>query len=114
MTSLEIAIAAAKAMDAKKGEEIRVLKVEDLTVLTDYFVLCAGASSTQVRALADEVEERLEQAGVRPLRREGVDARSWILLDYGSVIVHLFTEETRRFYDLEHLWADAVPVELAL
>ena len=114
MTSLEIAVAAAKAMDAKKGEEIRVLKVEDLTVLTDYFVLGAGSSSTQVRALADQVEEQLGQAGVKPLRREGMDARSWILLDYGSVIVHVFSEETRRFYDLEHLWADAVPVELDL
>ena len=110
MTSLELATVAAKAMDSKKAKDIRVLKVEDLTVLTDYFVIGTGSSATQVKALADEVEYQLGQAGVKPLRREGMDARNWILLDYGTVIVHVFYPETRDFYDLEHLWADATPV----
>ncbi len=112
MTSLELATVAAKAMDSKKAKDIRVLKVEDLTVLTDYFVIGTGSSATQVKALADEVEYQLGQAGVKPLRREGMDARNWILLDYGTVIVHVFYPETRDFYDLEHLWADATPVEI--
>ena len=108
MTSLELATAVEKAND------IKVLKVEDLTVLTDYFVIGTGQSATQVKALADEVEYQLEQAGVRPQHREGMDARNWILLDYGTVIVHVFYPETRNFYDLEHLWADATPVEIEL
>lgn len=112
MTSLELAAVAARAMDSKKAKDIRVLKVEDLTVLADYFVICTGSSATQVKALADEVEYQLGQAGVKPLRREGMDARNWILLDYGTVIVHVFYPETRDFYDLEHLWADATPVEI--
>ena len=112
MTSLELATVAAKAMDSKKAKDIRVLKVEDLTVLTDYFVIGTGSSATQVKALADEVEYQLGEAGVKPLRREGMDARNWILLDYGTVIVHVFYPETRDFYDLEHLWADATPVEI--
>lgn len=114
MTSLELATAVAKAMDSKKANDIRVLKVEDLTVLTDYFVICTGQSATQVKALADEVEYQLDQAGVQPLHREGMDARNWILLDYGAVIVHVFYPQTRDFYDLEHLWADATPVEIEL
>ncbi len=90
MTSLELATVVAKAMDSKKAKDIRVLKVEDLTVLTDYFVIGTGSSATQVKALADEVEYQLGQAGVQPLHREGMDARNWILLDYGTVIVHVF------------------------
>lgn len=114
MNSLQLATSAAKALDSKKARDIRALKVEDLTVMCDYFVIATGTSSTQVRALADEVEYQLEQAGVRPLRREGADTRNWIVLDYGTVIVHVFFNETREFYDLEHLWADGVPVELNL
>ena len=106
MTSLELAAVAARAMDSKKAKDIRVLKVEDLTVLTDYFVICTGSSATQVKALADEVEYQLGQAGVKPLRREGMDARNWILLDYGDVIVHAFNREDRLFYDLERIWRD--------
>ncbi len=114
LTSLELATAVAKAMDSKKGTDIRVLKVEDLTILTDYFVIGTGNSSTQVRALADEVEYQLSEAGVSVLRREGTESRNWILLDYGVVIVHIFYPDTRNFYDLEHLWADATPVEIEL
>ena len=114
LTSLELATAIAKAMDSKKGTDIRVLKVEDLTILTDYFVIGTGNSSTQVKALADEVEYQLSEAGVSVLRREGAESRNWILLDYGVVIVHIFYPDTREFYDLERLWADATPVEIEL
>lgn len=112
MNSLQLATAAAKALDSKKAHDIRVLKVEDLTVMCDYFVIATGTSSTQVHALADEVEYQIDQKGTKPLRREGLDARNWIVLDYGTVIVHIFYPETREFYDLEHLWADGVPVEI--
>ena len=111
LTSLELATAIAKAMDSKKGTDIRVLKVEDLTILTDYFVIGTGNSSTQVKALADEVEYQLSEAGVSVLRREGTEGRNWILLDYGDVMVHVFLHETREFYDLERLWADGELVD---
>ena len=114
MTSLQLATMAARVLDSKKAKDVRVLKVEDLTVMCNYFVIATGTSSTQVRALADEVEFQLEQAGQKPLRREGVDSRNWIVLDYGGVIMHIFYPETREFYDLEHLWADATEVEIPL
>ena len=107
MESYALACAAAQALDAKKASDVKVLKVRDLTVLADYFVIAAGTSTTHVKSLAEEVEFRLEQQGVKPLRTEGVDGKSWILLDYGEVIVHVFYPEARSYYDLEHLWADA-------
>ena len=110
--SKTLAIEIAKILDKKKAQDVRVLKVESLTVLTDYFVIGTGNSSTQVKALADEVEYQLSEAGVSVLRREGTEGRNWILLDYGVVIVHIFYPDTRDFYDLEHLWADATPVEI--
>lgn len=107
MDSKELAIELARALDAKKAVDIRVLKVEDLTSVTDYFVIAVGNSTTHVGALADEAEYQLEQKGVSKLRVEGHDGNRWVLLDYGSVIVHVFTPEAHDFYDLEHLWADA-------
>ena len=107
MTPYDIAVTAAKALDSKLGIDIKVLKVEEITVLADYFVICSGGSNTQVKALADEVEFRLEQEEVRPNHVEGRGDGSWTLLDYGSVMVHVFTEEGRSFYSLERLWADA-------
>lgn len=114
MDSLQLAVFAAKILDSKKARNVRVLKVEDLTVMCDYFVIATGNSSTQVKALADEVEYQLGEQGVQPLRREGMDSRSWIVMDYDTVIMHVFQPETRDFYNLEHLWADAVPVEVDL
>ena len=110
MTSLETAKRIARALDSKKGMDIKILKIEDLTVLADYFVIATGNSNTQVKALANETEYQLEQAGVKNLRREGYDAGGWVLLDYNTVIVHIFQPSTRDFYALERLWADAVPV----
>lgn len=110
MESLQLATAIAKVLDKKKASDVKVLKVRDLTVLTDYFVIATGTSSTHVKSLAEEVEFQLDQQGVKALRTEGYDSKNWILLDYGTVIVHVFYPEARNFYDLEHLWADAEPV----
>ena len=110
-TPKELALLAAKALSDKKGKEIRVLEIAELTTLADYFVLATGSSNTQINALVDNVEKVLtEEAGEEPLHREGYRGGTWVLLDYGSVIVHVFTQEAHDYYDLEHLWADAKPV----
>ncbi len=114
MEPLELATHVAKALSSKKALDIKVLKVEDLTVLTDYFVIGSGSSSTQVSALAEEVDYKLSQLGVEPTRKEGMDSRNWILLDYGSVVVHVFYPEMREYYGLERLWADAQQIEVDL
>ena len=113
MDSKTLAIELARALDAKKALNVRVLKVEDLTTVTDYFVIATGTSTTHVGALADEADFALSQQGVNPLRSEGHDGKRWVLLDYGSVIVHVFTKEAHDYYDLEHLWADAAEVPAA-
>ena len=113
MESKELAIRIAKILDKKKAEGLKVLSIQDLTVLADYFVIASGTSSTHVRSLADEVEFQLGQQGVELQRVEGYEARNWILMDYGGVIVHIFYPEARSYYDLEHLWADAQPVDLS-
>ncbi len=113
MTPKELAILAAKALDSKKGAGLQVMEVTELTTLADYFVLCTGASNTQINALCDAVEERLEQeAGERPLHREGHRGGTWVLLDYGCVVVHVFSQEAREFYSLERLWSDGKALDL--
>ena len=94
-------------LDAKKAEDIRVLHVTDQTVITDYFVICSGRSSTQVKSLGGEVEFRIGQREVDPLHFEGRDNNNWVVLDYGSVILHVFSRESREFYKLEKLYGDA-------
>ncbi len=105
MEVLDILKIAAKALDDKKAVNMCAVKIGELTVLADYFLIATGNSSTQVRALAEEVEEKLSQAGVEPLGIEG-RATGWVLLDYGTVVVHVFTPDARETYGLEHLWAD--------
>ena len=113
MTSYESAMLLANTLDGKKGEEIKVLKTEGLTTLADYFVICTGTSSTQINALCDAVEERLEkEAEEKPLHREGHRGGTWVLLDYGCVVVHVFDNEARAFYSLERLWNDGIPLDL--
>lgn len=114
MEPRELAVKIAHVLDSKKAQDIRVLKIEDLTVLADYFVIAGGTSTTQVQALAGEVEYQLGLAGVKPLRSEGQQTRSWIAMDYGSVIVHIFEPAARSYYNLERLWAEAEPVEVEL
>ena len=111
--SKALAIEIAKILDKKKAQDVRVLKVESLTVLTDYFVIASGTSTTQVASLADEVEYELSQKGIEPYTTEGFDSKNWVLLDYSSVIVHVFVPNTRTYYDLEHLWADGEEVDLS-
>lgn len=107
---LEIAV---KALDSKKAEEITALKVGDLTILANYFVIASASSSTQVKALADEVEYQLEQKGVTPKSVEGVRGGDWVVLDYIDVVVHIFHKEARDFYQLERLWADGEKVDIS-
>jgi iojap-like ribosome-associated protein len=114
MTAKETAIKITNALNSKKAQDIKVLHIEDLTIVTDYFVIANGTSNTQVKALAEEVEFQLEQEGIRPRHIETSETRNWVLLDYNAVIVHIFLPEAREFYDLERLWADGVPVEVEL
>ena len=113
MTSYETAIAAVKAFDGKKGLDIQVIKIRDISVLADYMVIATGNSSTHVKALADEVEYRLDEAGISVSHIEGYRSNSWILLDYVDVIVHVFSEEAREFYDLDRLWQDGESVDIS-
>ena len=112
-TPRELALLAARALSDKKGKEIRVLEIAELTTLADYFVLATGASNTQIKALVDNVEKVLhEEAGEEPLHREGYRGGTWVLLDFGCLVVHVFTNETREFYDLERLWNDAKQIPM--
>ncbi len=104
--ALKIAETAANALDNKKGMDVTVLKVGDQTVLADYFVLCTGTANTHVRALADEVEFKLkEELGVETNHIEGASGNAWTLLDYGCVVINIFTAQARDFYKLERLWS---------
>ncbi len=104
MESYELAKTACKALSDKKGEDIVILNVSDQTVVCSYFVIASGRSTTQVKALCENVEEQLSKLGLEPVRTEGVREGRWGVLDYGDVIVHVFNEESRLFYYLERLW----------
>ena len=112
MTAREIAALAVRALEDKKAGDIQVLDIAQVSTLGDYFVLCEGTSTTQVKALADSVDFLLGQNGVEPQRIEGYQSAGWIVLDYGDVIVHVFHKESREFYGLERLWADGKPVAI--
>ena len=103
---------AVMSLDKHKGEDLIALKVAGVTSIADYFLLATGTSATNVRSLADYVEEELAQQGKHPLRNEGYHAGDWITLDYGDVLVHIFRREVREFYDLERLWTDAERVDI--
>ena len=111
MNSQEILKAAAKALDNKKAENLAAVRVEDLTALAEYFLIASATSNTHVRALTDEVEDTLTALGVRPHHIEGKSS-GWIVLDYRSVIVHIFTPEQREFYGLDRMWSDGEQVDL--
>ena len=113
LTPNEITIAVTKALDEKKGMDIKLLKIDKVSSLADYFLICTGTSNTHVRTLCDYAEYTLEQLGEPMLGREGHRGNSWELLDYGTIVVHVFTEEARQFYSLERLWADAEVVDLS-
>lgn len=102
-----------KTLDSKRGEDIQAIKISDLTILADYFVIVNGTSNTHARTLADEVEFQLSQKGIEPQRREADTGNTWIVLDYADIIVHVFYKETRGFYQLEGLWADGEQVDIS-
>ena len=112
MNSKDLAIQAVKLMDAKKAVDVNLIDIREVSTLGDYFVIATGTSSTHVKALADELEMRLKEEGASPDHIEGYRSNSWILLDYGHVVIHVFTAEARRFYDLDRLWQDAENIEL--
>lgn len=108
------AVEAARAADDKKGVETLVLAVGEILAVTDFFVITHGTNPRQVRTLTEEVEARITAAGgPKPIRIEGLDDLSWVLLDYGDFVVHVFHEESRRFYELERLWADVPKLDWA-
>ncbi len=111
MTSKEKLQVIVRALDSKQGENIEVIEITDLTVLAEYFVICSGTSSTQVKALADEVEYQMSEAGIEPHHIEG-KATNWILLDYEGIVVHVFNQEAREFYSLDRLWSDGNKIDV--
>lgn len=113
LPSRELAEIAVKALDSKKGKEIRLIRIDKITTIAEYFVICTGTSNTQINALCDAVEKELTEKGEEPLHREGYRGGTWVLLDYGCVVVHVFNDEARKFYSLEHLWADGKEVDLS-
>jgi len=106
-----MAIAAARAAADKNATDVVVLEVRDLIVITDYFVIASGTSDRQVRTITDEVERVLTERGVKPIRREGEGGGRWVLLDFVDLVVHVFVDEERAYYELERLWSDAPRVQ---
>lgn len=102
-----------KTLDSKRAEDIQAIKISDLTILADYFVIANGTSNTHTRTLADEVEFQLSQLGIEPQRREADTGNTWIILDYSDIIVHVFYKEARNFYKLESLWADGEQLDVS-
>ena len=98
------------ALDEKKGEDIRVINISQVSVIADYFIIANGSSNSQVNALVDNVEEKMHEAGFTLKQREGYGAGTWVLLDYGDVIIHVFDRENRSFYNLERIWSDGMEV----
>ena len=112
LSAKDVALEVTKALDEKKGIDIKLLKIDKVSSLADYFVICTGTVNTHVKTLCDYAEYTMEQLGEPMLGREGHRGNSWELLDFGSVVVHVFTDEARKFYDLERLWADAEQIDL--
>lgn len=113
MTPKEMALLLVRALDSKKGQDILLLETDGLTTLSDYFVLCTGTSAPQLKALADAAEKSMKENGMLPHHVEGHRGGTWILQDYGDVVLHLFSPEAREFYDLDRLWQDAKKVDLS-
>ncbi len=111
--TLDLVKAAVLSLDEHKAEDIHVLKVDAVTSLADYFILATGTSTTHVRALVDYIDTDLSKQQFQPLRTEGYQTSLWTVLDYGTVVIHVFSESTRTFYDLERLWKDAESVPTA-
>ena len=113
LSAKKVAFEVTKALVEKKGMDIKLLKIDKVSSLADYFLICTGTSNTHVRTLCDYAEYTLEQLGEPMLGREGHRGNAWELLDYGSIVVHVFTQEAREFYSLERLWADAEEINIS-
>ncbi|MEG1426876.1 MAG: ribosome silencing factor [Oscillospiraceae bacterium] len=112
MTSFDTAKKIVGALEDLKAKNIKVIKIDTISTLCDYFVIATGTSSTHVQALSDTVEHKLKEAGVLPSRIEGYRSTGWILSDYNSVVLHVFTQEARDFYDLDRLWSDGEEIDV--
>ena len=113
MTSKEMAEMAVAAMEDKKAADIKVIDISEVSVIADYFLIASGSNRNQIQAMCDEVEEKLGRAGAHVKQIEGYDGAGWILMDFGDIIVHIFDEENRLFYDLERIWRDGKSVEVS-
>lgn len=112
VTSLSLAREIVKILDAGKAGQIKMLRVNDKTVMTDYFVICSGTSNTHIKSLSGEIEFKLGEKGIKPLGIDGYETGMWIVMDYAYVMVHIFNREQRDFFKLEKLWADAEEVDI--
>lgn len=111
-TGRTMACLACKALDEKKGKDIKIIDIHDVSVIADYFIIASGSNQNQVQAMVDNVEEMLGRAGYEAKQIEGTKNSNWILMDYGDMIVHIFDEENRLFYDLERIWRDGKVLEI--
>lgn len=111
--SAQMAWTAVQAMDDKKGEEIKIIDISEVSVIADYFLIASGRNRNQIQAMADSVEEALGRAGFTPKNIEGYRTAAWILMDYRDVVIHIFSEEERDFYDLERIWRDGKEITMS-
>ena len=107
----KMALMAVDALEDKKANDISIIDIEKISTLADYFIIASGTNRNQVQAMCDEVDERLGKAGFEPKHIEGYNSANWILIDYGDIVIHLFDEENRLFYDLERIWRDGIKIE---
>ena len=113
MTSKEIAKLAYQSIDEKKGIDIKIIDISKISVIADYFIIAGGSNTRQIQTIADNIEEKLGKAGITPKSTEGYHTSNWILMDYRDVIIHIFNQEDRLFYDLERIWMDGKTGEIA-
>ena len=113
MTAKEMTKVAFEALEDKKGEDIRVIEISEISTIADYFIIASGLNRNQVQALADNVEEKLHEVKVHPRQIEGYQSANWILMDFNDIIVHIFNEEDRLFYNLEKIWMDGKMIEIS-
>ncbi len=111
--SREMTRLAIKALEDKKGNDIRVIDIQDVSIIADYFIIASGSNRNQVQTMADNVEEVLGRAGYEPRQLEGYGTATWILMDYNDIIIHIFSEEDRLFYDLERIWRDGKSIDIS-
>lgn len=113
MTSRELAKMACECIEEKKGIDIKVIDISKISVLADYFIIAGGSNIRQIQSIADNIEEKLGRAGAAPKSVEGYQTSNWILMDYRDIIIHIFNQEERLFYDLERIWADGTTIEVS-